>query len=139
MDDKKILWEKIILRRVEFLLNEAKAENPIRDQTITTAMRVISNWVTVGKDATSEYIKWNNPILSEEAWKLYEMSDDDYWQKNTINEHPEPLDQLWEYILEEKDQLTIDNILDRFKQSPMVTITKDEDNSINKRGVSTIF
>jgi hypothetical protein len=127
-------WDRIVLRRAQFLLNEANSENPTRDQTVTYAMRVISNWATIGKDAPSHIIKWTNPRISVAAWELYTSCSDREWEKSVINEHPEPIAQVWDFILKERDTLNANAILDRFKLWPMITVTKEEDSELTRNG-----
>lgn len=127
-------WEKLALRRAEFLLQEALSEQPTKDQTVTFALRVISNWATVGKDASSGAIKWLNPRVSEAAWKLFDDVSDREWESQTINEHQEPISIVWEWIVENKKSITANDILDRSKKWPMITITKAEDSALNKNG-----
>lgn len=127
-------WEQVALRRAEFLLNEARSENPVRDQTVTFALRVISNWATVGKDASSSAIKWLNPRVSKGALQLYHEVTDREWERLTINEHQEPISQVWQWILENQNSITARDILDRAMKWPMITITKSEDYQINKAG-----
>lgn len=133
----KIDWDDIAMRRAEFLLTEARSKSPFRDQTVTYALRVISNWATIGKDASSSTIKWSNPRLSQAAWKLYDDLSDEEWIKKTINEHPEPLAQIWAWILKNKDMISAKSILDRVSKWPMITITKQEDDELNKLGMKS--
>jgi len=130
----KIDWELMAFRRAEFVLAEARCDNHFRDQTITFALRVISNWATVGKDGSSNFIKWNNTRVSESAWILYENSTDKEWESLTINEHQEPLKQVWEWIVKDKNNISATDIINRLKEWPMITITKEEDNIIVKQG-----
>lgn len=131
---KNIDWEEVALRRAEFLLSEARSRSPVRDQTVTFALRVISNWATIGKDASSSAIKWLNPRVSKKAMQLYHEVSDREWERLTINEHQEPISHVWKWILDNNEFITARDILDRAKQWPMVTITKDEDYRITKAG-----
>ena len=133
---ESINWEEIALRRAKFLLDEANSCSPKYDQTVRFALRVISNVATVGKDCGSGAIKWINPNVSEGAWELYrQLNDDVLWHRSTTNEHPEPLNQVWQWIRDHRAQLTPDKIVERLKDHPMVTVARHEDEAINKRGL----
>lgn len=128
-------WEKAALRRAEFLLQEAKSGNWVYDAAVRYALRVISNWATVGADRSSEAIKFTNQRLSAKALALYKELDDDLaWHKLTTNEHQEPISQVWEWVVREARSLQPEAILERFKLWPMVTITCEEDRAINAAG-----
>lgn len=126
-----------ISRRIEFLLNEARSDHPWRDQTVTYAMRVISNYCAIGRDAGSSHIKKYNQRISKEALKLKNEIPFDEWIRETINEHQEPLKVIWDWLLDEKDSLTVQLVLDRFRKYPMVIITKDENSTLNRLGLSS--
>ena len=130
MTDKLIL--PILMRRLTFLMEEAR-QNAKRDQVTTYAMRVISNYATIGKDASSTKVKSENKNVSEASFKLLlELNSFEEWAKQTINEHQTPLKVLWEEIqsrkLDEKD------IWEIFLDAPMITITKKEDVKLNTMG-----
>ena len=131
---KQVNWEAVCLRRAKFLRDEAREPEPVRDQTVTYALRVISNWATVGKDAGSAAIKWNNPRISKKAWELYESCSDREWEKQTINEHPEPIAQVWKWIVDHCDKIEPADILARAKKYPMVTVSKEEDAELGRQG-----
>jgi hypothetical protein len=71
-----------ILRRADFVLREAKLKDARRDQAITYALRVISNYVTIGGDGGSSKIKLLNPRISKSAHKELER----LLSKNTPND-----------------------------------------------------
>ena len=123
-----------ITRRAEFLLAEARSPDPARDQTVIYALRVISNFTTVGRDFQSAAIKWRNPRLSARAWALYYETSDDEWQRSTINEHPQPLSQVWEWIRENANSIDARQIIERIAEHPMITITKEEDAELTGMG-----
>lgn len=134
MSESKCDWEKVALRRAQFLLDEARSEQPTRDQTVTFALRVISNWATIGKDGSSSTVKWLNRNISQKAWELYHSQSDAEWEKSCINEHQEPISHVWQWILENHQMLTPRDILDRAKRWPMITVTKDEDLYLTQQG-----
>ena len=127
-------WEKMALRRAKFVIEEARCDQPVYDQTVTAALRVISNWATVGRNGSSAAIKWLNPRLSEAAWELYHSVTDAEWQQGTINEHPEPISQVWLWILREKESIDPQAVLHRMQQWPMITVTRQEDAAISQSG-----
>ena len=131
MTDKLIL--PILMRRLTFLMEEAR-QNAKRDQVTTYAMRVISNYATIGKDASSTKVKSENKNVSEASYKLLlELNSFEEWAKQTINEHQIPLKVLWEEIQSSKlDEKEIWNL---FLNAPMITITKVEDDKLNKLGL----
>ena len=131
MVDKHI--PPILMRRLKFLMEEAR-QNAKRDQVITYAMRVISNYATIDKDASSTKVKSENKNVSEASYKiLLELNSFEEWAKQTINEHQIPLKVLWEEIqsrnLDEKE------IWEKFLDAPMITITKKEDVKLNIIGL----
>lgn len=108
--------------------------NPQYDQTVRYALRVISNCMCVERDCDSSSIKWENKRLSQKAWDLYSSVSDKEWLKGTVNEHPEPLVEVWRWILQEYASLNAEDILNRIKANPMVTITRDEDAALRAAG-----
>ena len=129
---EKKLDPKVIQRRLEFILDEARSENPTRDMAITYAMRVISAYVSVGRDFGARGIKKKSKRMSRRAQELRKRVPEAEWLKNVVNEHQEPLKQVWEWIVKEAESLSPEKVLDRFKQWPMVTVTKDEDILLRK-------
>lgn len=127
--------DEYIRRRVEFLLAEAKL-NAKRDQAITFVMRVLSNHVTVGKDASSSGIKRLNPRVSRKACKeLERVSTFKEWTSNTINEHPIPLKATWFWLNENSETLSAEGVWEHFEQNPMFTILRAEDAELNSNGL----
>jgi hypothetical protein len=123
----KDLSEQDILRRIDFLLNEARCGMIKKDQTITYAMRVISNYCTIGKDAQSAQIRGLNRKMSQQAYALIKKSSSfEEWAKATTNEHQDPLEDVWQWILAEHKNLSPKTIFERFEKYPMVTITHEE-------------
>lgn len=131
---KNVNWETVALRRAAFLIEEACSLDPTYDQTVSSALRVISNWATVRTNGASGFIKWHNRRLSKAAWELYFRSSDEEWERGTINEHQEPISQVWQWIIENKKSVAPRDILDRMEKWPMITITKEEDAAISHSG-----
>lgn len=131
----QIDWEQAALRRAKFLLEEARSGTEVYDAAVRYALRVISNWATVAEDLSSEAIKFRNRRISRKALDLYLASETDAdWHKQTTNEHPEPIRQVWDWIVKEAQTLQPREILKRFQEWPMVTVTCDEDREINAAG-----
>ena len=125
----------ILMRRLKFLMEEAR-HNEKRDQVTTYAMRVISNYATIGKDALSKQVKSENKNISEAAYNLLlELNSLEKWSKQTINEHQIPLKILWEEI--QSSKLDEKGIWGIFLDAPMITITKEEDDKLNKLRLGT--
>ena len=119
--------EPAIRRRCEFLLAVATDKSDSRDQAVTFMMRVLSNHATIGKDAGSETIKRLNRRISRKAFDRLKNEDWITFKSTTINEHPKPLKQMWNWILENSDTLTPELIWQEFVSHPMITVTKEED------------
>ena len=133
MTDKFI--PPILMRRLSFLMEEAR-QNAKRDQVTTYAMRVISNYATIEKDASSTKVKSENKNVSEAAYNLLlELNSFSKWSKQTINEHQIPLKVLWEEI--QSTDLDEKEIWEKFLDAPMITITKKEDATLNSIGLKS--
>jgi hypothetical protein len=126
------LTRDAVLRRADFLINEACSNDPARDQTVTFAMRVISNYVSTGRDLSSAGIKKASARMSRRALEQKGVTTEAEWLRNTINEHQEPLKQIWKWILDHKATLSAEDVVARFAKWPMVTVTKDEDIELRK-------
>ena len=125
---------EVVRRRIQFLLDAAKHEN-VKDQAVTFVMRVLSNYATIGKDAQSKAIKKINKRVSENAYKILKTKGMEVYCNQTINEHPKPLSQTWEWLKENaQNGLSIENVWKEFCDFPMVTVTKEEDNFIKGKG-----
>ena len=118
--------DSIIKRRIKFLLDAAKDED-IKDQAISYVMRTLSNHATIGKDANSASIKKINRKATENAYKLLKEKGIKIYCKETINEHPKPLEQTWQWLKENAHTLSIDDVWKEFCKYTMVTVTKEED------------
>lgn len=126
----------ICMRRAEFLLLEARSLSPEYDHAVVYALRVISNWISVGGNFSSRDIRWRNKRVSKKAWDLYHASStDSEWLAGTINEHPEPLSAVWAWICENCAELRPEQIIDRLAENPIVTVTKEEDRAIGRSGM----
>lgn len=122
-------------RRCRFLLLEARA-NARRDQATTFVMRVLSNLASVGLDASSARIKDINKNISSGASDMLEQGISlEEWRKQTINEHPIPLKQTWEWLLSDSDKLSEMDVWKHFVANPMVIVSKYEDTQLNSLGL----
>jgi hypothetical protein len=121
-------------RRIGFLLWEAASREPIYDQSVRFTMRVISNWVSCGKDVSSSGFKKLAVYMSKNAHKLRgDLNDHKIFASQTINEHPEELRIIWDWMTEARGQISTDEALSRFKRYPVIVITKHEDDELRRR------
>jgi hypothetical protein len=129
--------DAVVRRRLAFLLAEAQSPNPTYDQVVVYALRALSNHFSVGRDGSSGDIKLINRRMSRQAQELLlQCRDEKKWCAGTINEHREPLSQVWNWI-QASESITIDDIADRLSAYPMVTITKEEDKKLRDLGKSS--
>ena len=109
---------ELVRRRIQFLLDAAKHEN-VKDQAITFVMRVLSNHATIGKDAQSKPIKKINKRVSENAYKILQTKGIEIFCKQTINEHPKPLSQTWEWLKKNaQNGLSVEKVWEEFCDFP---------------------
>jgi len=124
----------IITRRAEFILNEARHTHK-RDQCTTYALRVLSNYATIGRDASASTIKGFNRLMSQQALDLlHYVADLKTWTSMTINEHSVPLNMTWNWICANSQSLTPNDIVEASPLYPMVTITRHEDVLLRENG-----
>lgn len=121
-----------VRRRCEFLLLVASDPNEKRDQAVVYTMRVLSNHATIGRDALSEPIKRLNRTMSKRAFERLRTTDWQTFKSTTTNEHPKPLKQIWQWIVENAETLTVERIWQEFLDHPMITVTKEEDRAMPK-------
>lgn len=126
------LTEADILRRIKFILDEAKAGLVRKDQTVAYAMRVVSNFYTIGRDAASAAAKWENTRRSAAAHAIILEAPDKSWHKSMVNEHQDELEGVWKWICKNKESLTAEEIAARFRQYPMIVVTAEEDAELRK-------
>ncbi|MDP3895908.1 MAG: hypothetical protein Q8Q62_04460 [Mesorhizobium sp.] len=142
----KALDDQALGRRVEFLLNEARQDIPVRDQAITFTMRAITNYLSIGKDCKSAYLSLKCPHRSRSAqasyislvgsgpWARGELLRREHeWRKGVMNEHQEPLAQVWQWLIQEKHNVALEDVIDRFRMWPVVVVTKQENNDLRRR------
>ena len=123
-----------ILRRLKFIKLEA-IYNAERDQTTTFAMRVISNFASIGLNGSSSKILRINKNMSERAYgelrKANKMQD---WISKVTNEHPMPLKESWKTFKSQGKNLTEEYIWKHFVKYPMNTILKIENQRLDELG-----
>lgn len=124
--------DETLRRRVEYLLAEAAFDPPPRDQSITMTLRVISNVTGCGRDVGAQKYKDLTRFMSRDALKLREANKESkqVYYAGTINEHPDELAGVWKWIVLKRAELTVDDVLSRFRRWPMVVVTKEEDRDI---------
>jgi hypothetical protein len=115
-------------RRIEFLIREAQL-GAIRDQAITYAFRVITNYLAVGSDARSRALSRECPNRSEEAYKL-SQKDPEGWLDKVTNEHQYPIKCAWEWMKKEGDKLNVRRVKSHLNKWPVVVVTKEENESL---------
>ncbi len=123
-----------ILRRLKFIKQEATS-NSERDQTTTSAMRVISNFATIGMNGSSSKILRINKNISDAAYaELKKATTIQDWISNVTNEHPMPLKESWKFFQSIGKKLSEEYIWKHFVKYPMNTILKAENQKLDKLG-----
>jgi hypothetical protein len=124
---------EIIYRRINFLIDDARSNNPHYDISIQHTMRFISNFTSLGIcNVGSKGCKKINKNISKNAFDLKRRISFDNFDKMTTNEHQLPLKDLWDWMIENKNKLTKELVFEQFVQYPFVTITKEENSRLNK-------
>lgn len=132
MNESQRKNEAQIDRRIEFLINEAQL-GATRDQVITYAFRVITNYLSVGYDARSRELLKECPRRSKKAHAL-SREDPEGWLDEVTNEHQYPIKDAWEWMVRERDNLSVQRVKNRLKKWSVVVVTKDEDKELRKVG-----
>lgn len=121
---------EVMSPKAEALLLLARASEK-RCQGGTYLLRVLSNYVTVGKDVGSGAIKRLNPRMSVAARAVKCKLDVDAFCRATTSEHPEPLNVVWRWLVTNAQSLNAADVIEHIGNYPMVTITKAEDAILN--------
>ena len=100
-------------------------------------MRVLSNYASVGKDVSSYGLKIYNKRVSEEAKELLFSADLATYSKNTINEHSKPLKITWNWLKKKANELSVEKVWEEFKKNPIITVTREENQRITKKGLGS--
>lgn len=129
MSKRKPIEEAQIDRRIEFLIKEANSDTPFKDQTVTFALRVITNFLAVNDDVQSRKLSRNCKYRSKEAHKLF-LSNPDGWLDEVTNEHQYPIKRAWDWIYDNRAVLTVDLVKDHLKKWPIVVVTKKKNKTL---------
>jgi hypothetical protein len=120
-------------RRIEFLLAEARHPHSIADSAVRYALRSVSNYYTVGRDAPSRYLYKYCPFRSGEAHRLLGDPADANNFHLVTNEHQQELNVIWRWMKSSADKLTVPVVAERFRRWPMVVISTQENNDLRQR------
>jgi len=121
------MTESQIDRRIDFLIREAQSRDSIRDQAITYAFRVITNYLVAKGDVRSRTLCWVCPFRSKKAHDLcLRLKDRKRWLDEVTNEHQYPIKRAWKWMKEEKDSLTIQGVKEHLRRWPVVVVTREE-------------
>jgi hypothetical protein len=141
--EKEMDYEDYILRRAEFVLNEARNNFLKRDIAITMTLRAVSNYLTVRKDGQSRNVKMANTKISLGADELKKILTKEYgawnreaqhaWHKGTTNEHQMPLKWIWEILKKNARDMSASDLCDLLKKYPYVTVTNEENFRLNSK------
>lgn len=123
------ITEKQIDRRIEFLIKEAQSADCIRDQTVTYALRVITNFLAVEDDVSASAMLQRSTFRSEEAHNRLARSPDT-WAKEVTNEHWFPLKRAWSWILDQRGSLNVKDVKEHLRRWPIVVVTKKENSRL---------
>jgi hypothetical protein len=123
---KRIEEEALVQRRLQTICDEAVFPDGTACKPINMMMRHLSNYYSVGRyNLTSRGVKQLNQVISNNAVEILRTcADEEEWNEKTDNEHPLPISVLFEQIRAER--LSPDQIAQRFRSYPMVTVTKKE-------------
>jgi len=80
-------------RRLQFLISEANQPDPIYDQTVRMAFRVVSNFYCIGRDGGSADVYKLSRYRSEKAHDLIKSRAS---AGKILNEHQEPIKAVWD-------------------------------------------
>jgi hypothetical protein len=130
-----------VIRRAKFVCDETLFKDKRYDSSVTYTLRVLSNIATIGCHGSSSTVKRKNRRVSKAALieleKLLLQNNDqkaafEKWHNLTTNEHPEPLNQVWLWLVE--TPRSPEDLIDRLKKNKFITVLKVEDAAMNKRG-----
>jgi hypothetical protein len=130
-----------ILRRLEFLLNEAKQPSPILDKIVVLVLRQLGNYFWTKGDSGSTGLYKKCPCRSKAAYELSQTFPKDWYkgkrngqqvadEQKVENDHWEPIWQLWKWICQKTD-LTVDDVKARILRWPIVVVAKNEHKILN--------
>lgn len=120
--------EQQIDRRIEFLIHEAAQPDAFRDQTVTYALRVITNYLAVGDDVSSARLAQRSRLRSRAALELSLAHPTDWFTGGRVrNEHQYPLKRAWNWMRENGDGLSVSTVKEHLQRWPVVVVTREED------------
>lgn len=129
-------YDDFLLRRADFVLNEARSGFHKRDLAITYVLRTISNHLTVGASKGSFGVKKLNRRISKAALaKRRELNSEAEWHKQTLNEHQFPLAMVWQHVCENCASMTPADLCDLIAKYPFVTVLREEDAKLRHKEV----
>ena len=128
-------YGNLVLRRAQFILDEACSKDAVRDLAVVMTMRAISNYLTVGRDGSSWVVKKQNQFMSKAAHELKSKLTANEWHKATTNEHQWELLKVWQTICERADSLSATDVCDLMREYPFVTITNLENTRLREPDV----
>ena len=128
-------YQDFVMRRAEFLLSEAKNGFTKRDIAITFVLRALSNYLTVGVSGNSNDVKRLNVWISKAALERRSQVPYAQWHKETVNEHQQPLKEIWKEICANCDSMTVQDVCDLIARHPFVTVLRDEDARLRSSSV----
>jgi hypothetical protein len=120
-------------RRIEFLIIEASQAEPIYDQTVKMALRVLSNFYQFGRDYGSRGVRENCRYRTRAAHERIMNCKDGSWHKAVTNEHQKELGQIWDWMCERKGNVTIAEVVGQLKEWPMVVVLQEENKKLPKK------
>lgn len=120
--------EQQIDRRIEFLIHEAAQPDAFRDQTVTYALRVITNYLAVGDDVPSSHLAHRSRLRSRAAVELSVARPTDWFTERKVrNEHQYPLKRAWGWLCENRGSLSVSGVKEHLRRWPVVVLTREED------------
>ena len=131
---EKYALSEYIRRRIEFVLDEV-IHSDKKDQVIDVALRQVSNYITVGMLGDSRKMRESNKLISEQAFNILKTRDSKLWGKTTTNEHPQPIKQTWDWLVDNAGSVSVEEAFKELHKTRMVTVTKKEDAKLTQRGL----
>ena len=119
------LDEASVRRRIEFVIQEARRGMRLKDHVIGRAIRAASNYYCIGRDGSSYRVKRMCKLV------MARRTPGPQWRSQTLelrNNHSwQPIQSVWQYIIENKESITPEEVVELLKKHPFVIVTKEED------------
>jgi hypothetical protein len=120
--------EQQIDRRIEFLIREAEQLDAFKDQTVIYALRVITNYLAVGDDVSSSKLAQRSRLRSRAVVELAAAHPADWFANGKVrNEHQYPLKRAWDWLGDNRDNLSVSGVKEHLRRWPVVVVTREED------------